>query len=56
MPSPCKNCRLARPVRLCLVDLSSVHCSECLGRGLKSCDLVVFEAQFRHAREDLQRL
>jgi hypothetical protein len=56
MPTPCKNCRLAWPVRRCLVDTSSGRCSECLDRGLKSCDLVVLDAQFRRAREDRERL
>jgi uncharacterized protein YdcH (DUF465 family) len=56
MPTPCKNCRLAKPPRRCLVDVTSGHCSECLDRGLNSCDLVVPLAKFQRALDAHQKL
>jgi hypothetical protein len=47
MLTPSKNCCLAAPPRRCLVDLSSSNCSKCLNHGLKNCNLVVLEANWR---------
>jgi len=46
MPTPCSNCRTAKPARSCRVSLASGRCSECISRNVK-CDLVVTEKDWQ---------
>jgi len=46
MPTPCSSC--VKHGRLCVLDVVSGRCSECIGRNIQSsCNLVVSDAEFR---------